>query len=155
MTTCDWCDCPAAVETAWGDDFCSWCYNNAPMRGPCPQCSSSDVTPAGLPVAAVDDRPYDADAAAPSAASAPIAPVAALGNEAGPSSRLDAAGASFSPVVVIPPAATTGESLDDMLQALEWCVTRAYDDDSASRVVVGTAERALIVFGNVIKAVTL
>ena len=132
MTTCDWCDCPAAVETAWGDDFCSWCYNNAPMRGPCPQCSSLDVTPAGLPVAAVDDRSSDADAAAPPAASAPI-----------------------SPVVVIPPAATTGESLDDMLQALEWCVTRAYDDDSASRVVVGTAERALIVFGNVIKAVSL
>lgn len=126
------CDCPATIMTAWGDWFCEWHLDHGPgALTPCPQCSS-DVTPVVSPVAAVDDRPYDADAAAPPAASA-----------------------SISPVVVIPPAATTGESLDDMLQALEWCVTRAYDDDSASRVVVGTAERALIVFGNVIKAVTL
>jgi len=40
-----------------------------------------------------------------------------------------------------------------MLQALTWCVVRAYDHD-APRGVIDAAERGLTVFGNIVRAVT-
>lgn len=163
------CDCPATITTPEGDWLCLYHFTVGPGCGtpcpncvrcytcngatvvqlerqswaggtltlsyltrPCPSCSSLDVTPAGLPVAADDDRPSDADAAAPPAASAPISPVVGL----------------------LPPESTTGDpTLSDMLQALTWCVTRAYDGD-APRGVIEAADRGLTVFGRIVQAVT-
>jgi len=160
MDLCLHCDCPATIEVVSGEQLCAACYEAAPLiPSPCPTCSQ-DATPAGLPVAADDDRPDDAPSASPSALGATIAPVAALGNEAEPTPAVGAAGASFSPVVervspshLLPPESTTGGTLDDMLQALTWCVVRAYDHD-APRGVIDAAERGLTVFGNIVRAVT-
>jgi hypothetical protein len=49
--TCDRCDCEATVETAWGDTFCSWHYEQGPTTDLCPNCSEPDST--GTPVASV------------------------------------------------------------------------------------------------------
>ena len=136
MDLCQECTCKATVETIWGDDFCEYHYEHGPTNLPCPQCSQ-DATPAGLPVAADDDRPDDAPSASPSALGATISPVV----ETVPPSHL------------LPPESTTGGTLDGMLQALTWCVTRAYDDD-APRGVIDAAERGLTVFANIIRAVT-
>ena len=118
------CDCPATIVTAWGDWLCAWHMDHGPSTSlTCPQCSQ-DATPAGLPVAAVDDRPGDAtDAVSPRTAS--VAPI--------------------SPVVVLPPDSTTGElTLTDMVQAVEWCVTRAYDHD-APRGIIAAADAGLTI----------
>ena len=129
------CDCPATIVTAWGDWLCAWHMDHGPSTSlTCPQCSQ-DATPAGLPVAAVDERPGDAtDAGAPPPAS--VAPT------------LDppqVQGGNFSPVVVLPPDSTTGElTLTDMVQAVEWCVTRAYDHD-APRGIIAAADAGLTI----------
>ena len=123
MTTCDLCDCISSVKTAWGDDLCPWHFEHGPTPDPCPNCSQ-DATPAGLPVAVMSDRPGEAtDAVPPRIAS--VAPI--------------------SPVVVLPPEAAIGDlTLADMVQALEWCVTRAYDND-APRGIIAAADGGLTV----------
>ena len=128
MSTCDLCDCISSVKTAWGDDLCPWHFEHGPTPDPCPNCSQ-DATPAGLPVAAVDERPSDAtDAGAPPPASvATISPVAER----------------VSPFHLLPPASATGDlTLADMVQAIEWCVTRAYDND-APRGIIAAADGGL------------
>jgi hypothetical protein len=53
--------------------------------------------------------------------------------------------APISPVVVLPPEAAIGDlTLADMVQALEWCVTRAYDND-APRGIIAAADGGLTV----------
>lgn len=123
MDLCHQCSCVATVETIWGDDLCQWHYDNGPTTERCPACSQ-DVTPVGLPVADQSDRPGDAtDAGAPPPASvAPISPV----------------------VETLPPESTTGDpfTLADMVQALEWCVTRA-EDHGAPVSISAAADRGL------------
>ncbi len=47
--TCDRCDCEATVETAWGDTFCSWHYEQGPTTDLCPNCSEpASATPVGV-----------------------------------------------------------------------------------------------------------
>ena len=152
------CDCPATIVTAWGDWLCAWHMDHGPSNSlTCPQCSQ-DATPAGLPVAAVDERPGDAtDAGAPPPAS--VATISITSNqepvrtgshpfEVARRSGGSAAGGrdgTISPVVVLPPDSTTGElTLTDMVQAVEWCVTRAYDHD-APRGIIAAADAGLTI----------
>ena len=47
--TCDRCDCEATVETAWGDTFCLWHYEQGPTTDLCPNCSEpASATPVGV-----------------------------------------------------------------------------------------------------------
>jgi len=128
------CDCPATIVTAWGDWLCAWHMDHGPSTSLiCPTCSQ-DATPAGLPVAVMSDRPGDAtDAVPPRTAS--VAPI--------------------SPVVVLPPEAATGDpySWANMVQALTWCVNRAYDSKDAPTGVIEAADAGLTVFERVARAV--
>lgn len=123
MDLCLHCNCPATIEVLSGEQLCAACYDAAPLvPRPCPRCSQ-DATPVGLPVANPSDRPSDAtDAGSPSPASV----------------------ATISPVVVLPPESTTGETftLADMVQALEWCVARA-EDHGAPLSISAAADRGL------------
>jgi len=140
------CECPATIHTAWGDWLCEWCLNHGPNHGlQCPFCPPSQVvTFVGAPVADVDEQPDEApDALSPSASGATTLDLPQV--QGGPLSPVSG---------VLPPETSgTGGTLADQLQALTWCVTRAYDSKEAPAGLIAAADAGLLTFERLIRAV--